>query len=107
VTAFAASSSATATIAVTQPRNLQAELDKALADLTAERAAHNATKVQLVSVSAQVATLATDLATAKAALATTQGLTAKEVRKLKWQYNTLVKKYNVGKPRADRIAFVK
>lgn len=107
VTAFAASSSAVATIAVTQPRNLQAELDKALADLAAERAAHNVTKTQLASVSAQVVALTAQLATAAAKLTEVEGLSAKEVRKLKWQYNNLVKKYNVGKPKSQRLAFVK
>ena len=100
VTAFAASSSAAVTIGTTQPRNLQAELDKALADLAAEKAAHDATKVQLVSVTTQLATVA-------AKLVAVEGLSAKEVRKLKWQYNSLVKKYNVGKPKADRLAFIK
>ena len=100
VTAFAASSSATAVIAVTQPRNLQAELDKALADLAAEKTAHEATKAQLSSVSAELTAL-------KAQIVTDKDLSAKEVRKLKWQYNKLVKKYNVGKPRAERLAFIK
>lgn len=100
VTAFAASSSAVATIAVTQPRNLQAELDKALADLAAEKAAHEATKVQVATLSALVATTATKLTQV-------EGLSAKEVRKLKWQYNSLVKKYNVGKPKSQRLAFIK
>jgi hypothetical protein len=100
ITAFAASSSATATIAVTQPRNLQAELDKALADLAAERAAHAATKVQVASLSALVSD-------AGAKLTQLQGLSAKEVRKLKWQYNSLVKKYNAGKPKSQRLAFIK
>ena len=31
----------------------------------------------------------------------------KAVRKLKWQYNTLVKKYNMGKPKSQRLAFIK
>jgi len=100
VTAFAASSSATATIAVTQPRNIQAELDKALADLAAEKAAHVATKGSLLTVTAQLVALQAKLDSATA-------LSAKEARKLKWQYNTLVKKYNVGKPKANRLAFVK
>lgn len=100
VTAFAASSSATAVIAVTQPRNLQAELDKALADLAAEKTAHEATKAQLSSVSAELTAL-------KAQIVVDKDLSAKEVRKLKWQYNNLVKKYNVGKPRAERLAFIK
>jgi hypothetical protein len=100
VTAFAASSSATATIAVTQPRNLQAELDKALADLAAEKAAHVATKATLLTVTTQLVTLQAKLDSATA-------LSAKEVRKLKWQYNTLVKKYNVGKPKAQKLAFIK
>jgi hypothetical protein len=100
VTAFAASSSATAVIAVTQPRNLQAELDKALADLATEKAAHEATKALVTSLSAELAAVKLELATSK-------DLSAKEVRKLKWQYNNLVKKYNVGKPRAERLAFIK
>jgi hypothetical protein len=107
VTAFAASSSAVATIAITQPRNLQAELDKAVADLAAEKAAHDATKAQLVSVSGQVVSLAAQLAVASAKLTEVEGLSAKEVRKLKWQYNTVVKKYNVGKPKSQRLAFIK
>ena len=82
VTAFAASSSATATIAVSQPRNLESELATALA---------------------AVATLTVDLATANTAKADL----AKEVRKLKWQYNVLVKKYNVGKPKAQKLAYIK
>ena len=100
VTAFAASSSATATINVTQPRNLEAELAKAIADLAAEKTAHDATK-------AQVVTLTDQLATAAAKLVEVEGLSAKEVRKLKWQYNNLVKKYNVGKPKAQKLAFIK
>lgn len=100
VTAFAASSSAVATIAVTQPRNLQAELDKALADLAAEKAAHVVTKGTLLTVTNQLVALQAQLDSATA-------LSAKEVRKLKWQYNNLVKKYNVGKPKAQRLAFVK
>jgi hypothetical protein len=100
ITAFAASSSAVATIAVTQPRNLQAELDKALADLAAEKAAHDATKGSLLTVTTQLVALQTQLETASA-------LSAKEVRKLKWQYNTVVKKYNVGKPKSQRLAFIK
>ena len=107
VTAFAASSSATATIGVTQPRNLEAELAKAIADLAAEKAAHDVTKGQLVSSSAQVVALTAQLATAAAKLTEVEGLSAKEVRKLKWQYNNLVKKYNVGKPKAQKLAFVK
>lgn len=82
VTAYAASSSATATIAVGQPRNLEAELTKALADL----AVANATI---------------------AALTTDKSDLDKAVRKLKWQYNNLVKKYNVGKPKSQRLAFIK
>jgi hypothetical protein len=100
VTAFAASSSATATIAVTQPRNLQAELDKALADLAAEQAAHVATKGNLLTVTAQLVALQAKLDSATA-------LSAKDVRKLKWQYNVLVKKYNVGKSKAQKLAFIK
>jgi hypothetical protein len=107
VTAYAASSSATAVISVTQPRNLEAELAKALEDLAAEKAAHEATKAQLATASAQVTSLTAELATARAAIATAEGLSAKEVRKLKWQYNTLVKKYNVGKPKSQRLAFIK
>jgi hypothetical protein len=82
VTAFAASSSAVATIAVNQPRNIEAELGAALA---------------------AVATLTADLATANTAKADLE----KVVRKLKWQYNVLVKKYNVGKPKAQKLAFIK
>jgi hypothetical protein len=82
VTAFAASSSAVATIAVNQPRNIEAELGAALA---------------------AVATLTADLATANTAKADLE----KVVRKLKWQYNVLVKKYNVGKPKAEKLAFIK
>lgn len=82
VTAFAASSSATATIAVSQPRNVEAELATALGN---------------------VAKLTTDLATANTAKADAE----KALRKLKWQYNTLVKKYNVGKPKAQKLAFIK
>jgi hypothetical protein len=82
VTAFAASSSAVATIAVNQPRNIEAELGAALA---------------------AVATLTVDLATANTAKADLE----KVVRKLKWQYNVLVKKYNVGKPKAEKLAFIK
>jgi hypothetical protein len=82
VTAFAASSSAVATIAVNQPRNIEAELGAALA---------------------AVATLTADLATANTAKADLE----KVVRKLKWQYNVLVKKYNVGKPKSERLAFLK
>lgn len=93
VTAFVASSSSTVTIGGTQPRNFEAEL-------AAEKAAHEATK-------AQVTTLTAQLATAVAKLAEVEGLSAKEVRKLKWQYNTLVKKYNIGKPMAQKLAFVK
>jgi hypothetical protein len=100
VTAFAASSSAVATVAVTQPRNLQAELDKAVADLAAEKAAHVATKGTLLTVTAQLVALQAQLESATA-------LSAKEVRKLKWQYNTVVKKYNVGKPKSQRLAFIK
>jgi hypothetical protein len=100
VTAFAASSSAVATIAVTQPRNLQAELDKAIADLAAEKAAHVATKGSLLTVTNQLVALQAQLDSATA-------LSAKEVRKLKWQYNTVVKKYNVGKPKSQRLAFIK
>lgn len=100
VTAFAASSSATVTIGTTQPRNLQAELDKAITDLAAEKAAHETTKAQVLTVTAQLVALQAKLDSATVA-------SAKEVRKLKWQYNTLVKKYNVGKPKADRLAFVK
>lgn len=82
VTAYAASSSATTTIAVGQPRNFEAELTKAL----------------------------TDLATANAALLTANTANAdlaKTVRKLKWQFNTLVKKYNQGKPKSQQVAFIK
>lgn len=89
VTAFAASSSATATIAVTQPRNVEAELATALAS---------------------VATLTANLATANASLATATTANAdlaKQLRKVKWQYNVLVKKYNVGKPKAEKLAFIK
>lgn len=100
VTAFAASSSATVTIGTTQPRNLEAELAKAVADLAAEKAAHDVTKTQLVTVTTQLVAL-------KAELDNTKVLSAKEVRKLKWQYNNLVKKYNVGKPKAQKLAFVK
>jgi hypothetical protein len=100
VTAFAASSSTVATIAVTQPRNLQAELDQAVADLAAEKAAHVATKGTLLTVTAQLVALQAQLESATA-------LSAKEVRKLKWQYNTVVKKYNVGKPKSQRLAFIK
>jgi len=100
VTAFAASSSAVATIAVTQPRNLEAELAKAIADLAAEKAAHDATKAQVLTVTAQLVALQAKLDSAAA-------LSAKETRKLKWQYNTLVKKYNVGKPKAQKLAFIK
>jgi hypothetical protein len=100
VTAFAASSSAVATIAITQPRNLQAELDKAIADLAAEKAAHVATKGTLLTVTNQLVALQAQLETASA-------LSAKEVRKLKWQYNTVVKKHNVGKPKSQRLAFIK
>jgi hypothetical protein len=114
ITAFAASSSATATITVTQPRNLQAELDKALADLAAEKAAHAVTKQNLAaekeandSNKAQLVALTADVTAARAKLAEVEGLSAKEVRKLKWQYNTLVKKYNVGKPKSQKLAFVK
>jgi hypothetical protein len=145
VIAFAASSSAMATIAVTQPRNLQAELDTALAQLAAERVAHAVTRAQLQSVSAQaisnsqavadlvaeraahavtkqnlavekesndsnkaqLVSISAELTAARAKLTEVQGLTAKEVRKLKWQYNNLVKKYNVGKPKAQRLAFIK
>jgi hypothetical protein len=82
VTAFAASSSAVATISVNQPRNIEAELGAALA---------------------AVATLTADLATANTAKADLE----KVVRKLKWQYNVLVKKYNVGKPKAEKLAFIK
>jgi hypothetical protein len=82
VTAFAASSSAVATIAVSQPRNIEAELATALA---------------------AVATLTADLATANTAKADLE----KVVRKLKWQYNVLVKKYNVGKPKSQKLAFIK
>jgi hypothetical protein len=82
VTAFAASSSATAIIAVTQPRNVEAELATALA---------------------AVAKLTTDLATANTAKADAD----KSLRKLKWQYNTLVKKFNKGKPKAQHLAFIK
>jgi hypothetical protein len=100
VIAFAASSSATVVIAVTQPRNFEAELAQALLDLANERAAHDATKAQLVSVSAELDAL-------KVQIVTDKNLSAKEVRKLKWQYNTLVKKYNVGKPKAERLKFIK
>lgn len=82
VTAFAASSSAVATINVTQPRNIEAELTAALGT---------------------VATLTANLATANTATADA----LKELRKLKWQYNKLVQKYNVGKPKAERLAFIK
>lgn len=82
VTAYAASSSATATITVGQPRNLEAELTAALAS---------------------VATLTADLATANTAKADLD----KAIRKLKWQYNVLVKKYNVGKPKAQKLAYIK
>ncbi len=82
VTAYAASSSAVATILVGQPRNLDAELTKALGDLAA--------------ATATVATLTAENAEF-----------AKTVRKLKWQYNTLVKKYNAGKPKAQKLAFIK
>jgi hypothetical protein len=100
VTAYAASSSAVATIGTTQPRNLEAELAKAVADLAAEKAAHDATKAQLATVAGQLVALKAELDNATA-------LSAKEVRKLKWQYNTLVKKYNVGKPKSQKLAFVK
>jgi hypothetical protein len=100
VTAFAASSSATATIVVTQPRNLEAELAKAIADLAAEKAAHDATKAQVLTVTAQLVALQAKLDSATA-------VSAKETRKLKWQYNTLVKKYNAGKPKAQKLAFIK
>jgi hypothetical protein len=100
VTAFAASSSATAVIAVTQPRNFEAELAKALEELAAEKAAHEVTKNLVTSLSAELAAIKLELATSK-------DLFAKEVRKLKWQYNTLVKKYNVGKPKSQRLAFIK
>lgn len=93
VTAYAASSSATATIAVTQPRNIEAEL-------TAEKAAHEVTKAQVANLTAQ-------LAATVAKLVEVEGLSAKEIRKLKWQYNSLVKKYNVGKPKAEKLAFIK
>jgi adhesin/invasin len=82
VTAFAASSSSTVNLAVTQPRNIEAELGVALA---------------------AVATLTADLATANTAKADLE----KVIRKLKWQYNVLVKKYNVGKPKAQKLAFIK
>jgi hypothetical protein len=100
VTVFAASSSATAAILVTQPRNFEAELAKALEDLATEKAAHEVTKNLVTSLSAELAAIKLELATSK-------DLSAKEVRKLKWQYNTLVKKYNVGKPKSQRLAFVK
>lgn len=100
VTAYAASSSATAVIAVTQPRNFEAELAKALEDLATEKAAHEVTKNLITSLSAELAAVKLELATSK-------DLSAKEVRKLKWQYNTLVKKYNVGKPKSQRLAFIK
>lgn len=89
VTAFAASSSATATVAVTQPRNVETELATALAS---------------------VATLTANLATANAGLAAANAATVdalKDIRKLKWQYNKLVQKYNVGKPKAKKLAFLK
>jgi len=89
VTAFAASSSAVATIAVNQPRNVESELTAALAS---------------------VANLTLQLTTANATLATanaTNEALAKDLRKLKWQYNVLVKKYNVGKPKAEKLAFIK
>ncbi len=82
VTAYAASSSAVATIAVNQPRNIEAELGAALA---------------------AVATLTADLATANTAKADLE----KVVRKLKWQYNVLVKKYNVGKPKSQKLSYIK
>jgi hypothetical protein len=107
ITAFAASSSATAIIAVTQPRNFEAELAKALADLAAERLAHDATKALLSSSSAEVSSLSNELAVLKSQIETDKALAAKEVRKLKWQYNTLVKKYNLGKTKSQRLAFVK
>jgi hypothetical protein len=47
--------------------------------------------------------LTADLATANTAKADLE----KVVRKLKWQYNVLVKKYNVGKPKAQKLAFIK
>lgn len=89
VTAFAASSSAVATIAVTQPRNVEAELATALS--------------AVATLTANVATLTSDLATSNATKADLEKL----VRKLKWQYNVLVKKYNVGKPKAQKLAFIK
>jgi dipeptidyl aminopeptidase/acylaminoacyl peptidase len=114
VIAFAASSSAVATIAITQPRNLQAELDKALADLAAEKVAHAVTKQNLAaekeandSNKLQLVSISAELTAARAKLTEVEGLTAKEVRKLKWQYNTVVKKYNVGKPKSQRLAFIK
>jgi hypothetical protein len=82
VTAFAASSSAVSTITVSLPRNLDSELATALA---------------------LVGTLTADLAVANTAKAAAE----KAVRKLKWQYNTLVKKYNMGKPKSQRLAFIK
>jgi hypothetical protein len=82
---------------------LQAELDKAIADLAAEKAAHDVTKAQVLTVTAQLVALQVRLDEAIASATAS----AKDVRKLKWQYNTLVKKYNVGKPKAQKLAFVK
>jgi hypothetical protein len=81
VTAYAASSSATATIAVGQPRNVEAELTAALAT---------------------IATLTADLATAN----TSKTDLAKTVRKLKWQYNKLVQKWNKAHPK-DKLKLLK
>lgn len=103
VTAYAASSSSLVTIGVTQPRNLQDELDKALADLAAEKASHADTKAQLATAALELANVKLELAKAIAS----KTASATQIRKLKWQYNTLVKKYNVGKPKAQKLAFIK
>jgi hypothetical protein len=88
VTAWAASSSANATIAVTQPRNLENELATALA---------------------AVATLTADLTAVKAdrdSVAAAKADAEKAVRKLKWQYNKLVQKWNKANPK-NKLKYVK
>lgn len=95
VTGFAASSSSVVTIAVTQPRNLEAELAVALATIASLSAEIEAAKKVKAADDAKIASLSAEAATY---LASTTFF--------KREYNKLVWKWNKQNPKA-RLKFVK
>jgi hypothetical protein len=95
VTGYAASSSATVTLAVTQPRNFEAELTAALAKIASLSAELEVAKKAAVDAQGTSASLSAEVTAAKA-----------ETAAVKKSYNKLIWQWNKQNPK-NRLKFVK